>query len=346
MDAGIPLTPGMTFGGVIKAGEDKLSSLPILGDLIKNGQRNSVMGLNTAVLSQALKPIGQALPKALSAGREAVDYVASRISDRYNNLLPKLTGALDPQLQQDITAVATSAVGDGAKQETLDRFKNIIKSQIVDRAQNGALTGDALKSAQQNLGNLARKYGASQNADDQALGDMVSEAQQHFNAMLERVNPGFQGQLRDVNKAFAQYSRIRRAAGSLGNKDGVFSPPQLANAVKGGDSSAGKGNFARGKAFGQDISDPANQIMPSTVPDSGTPGRLMMAALLGGHAAVNPAVGTAGILASLLYTKAGQRALGAYAKPGLVRSGVGVALQRPAGLLSPTAGLLAPKLAN
>lgn len=291
LDAGVPLTIGQTLGGVAKTIEDKVAgTVPFVGDMVNNARRNAVVGFNNAVLNSALKPIGQSLPKSLEPGRASVDYVADKIGERYDNLLPRMTGQIDQPLVQDLNGIVQNMVGEGAAPETITRFQNVIKAQLSDRAPTGDLTGEALKTAQGELGRIGRKYAASQNLDDQVLGHAILDAHGSFNQMLERNNPGFADQLKAVNTAFAQYARIRKAAGAVGSKDGVFSAPQYANAVKSADGSAGKGNYARGKAYMQDLSDAANQVLPSSVPDSGTAGRLALTALgvggagMAGHA--------------------------------------------------------------
>jgi hypothetical protein len=312
MAAKIPLTPGQTLGGVAKDFEDKFTSLPVVGHMIKSAQADSVQGFNRAVLDNSLKPIGQQLPSNVPVGREGVDFVHKAIQDSYDSTLSNMTGVLDHQFASDINAIGTNAIGLGAKQDTLDRFNNVLKAQILDRVQSGTLTGDALKDAQQNLGKIAREKLSSGDADEQALGHLVTEAQSAFNDMLERSNPIQAQTLKDTNAAFAQYARIRRAASSVGSKDGVFTAPQYANAVKAMDKTAGKNAYARGKALNQDLSDAANQVLPSSVPDSGTTGRALATSLpllLSGGSTVAPTMAIPAALGAALYTKPGQVAM-------------------------------------
>ena len=78
-----------------------------------------------------------------------------------------------------------------------------------------------------------------------------------------------------------------------------------------GDKSAGKGAFARGDALMQDFAEVGQRVLPSTVPDSGTTGRVLMAGLAGGAGA-----GTlAHFLARPEIAAATAAALGAYTRP-------------------------------
>lgn len=306
---GIPLTPGQIMGGGFKAAEDKLSSVPVIGDLIKNGQRNSIIGLNRAAYNDALAPIGQTVPGHIQPGRDGVDYVQSQIGKRYDAILPQMTGSLDPQMVQDVTGIASKLKADGVTDQTIERFKNVVDGQLAQRANSGGgvFAGDTLKGIQGDLGRLAAQHGSSADSNDRALGAAIGDVHSAFNDMLTRQNPQFSQPLQEANQAWAQYARIRRAASAVGSKDGVFTPAQYANAVKASDKSVGKGAYARGQALQQDLSDPANQVLPGTVPDSGTPGRIAMALILGGHAAINPTAGTTAVLGAGLYTKAGQK---------------------------------------
>jgi hypothetical protein len=77
----------------------------------------------------------------------------------------------------------------------------------------------------------------------------------------------------------------------------MFTPAQLAQAVRAQDTSVGKGASATGQALMQDLAEQGTNILGSKVPDSGTAGRL---ALLGGGAAAGSATGTAMPLAAAL----------------------------------------------
>lgn len=308
LDRNIPLTPGQILGGAWKGAEDKLTSVPLVGDLIKHGQKNSVVGLNKAAYEDALAPLGVKLPANVEPGREGVDFVQKQISDRYDSILPQMTGSLDQQFTQAVNQAAAKLKAEGVTNETIDRFKNVVQAQLIERSSNGAFQGSTLKGIQSDLGRISTKHGTSADSSDRALGEALGDVQTAFNDMLLRNNPQFAKPLQEANAAWAQYVRIRRAASSVGSKDGVFSPAQYANAVKATDKSVGKGAYARGKALQQDLSDPANQVLPSTIPNSGTTDRLLLAGLgMGAPTYFSPLAGAAGVGLAGLYTKPGQK---------------------------------------
>lgn len=307
---GITLTPGQMFGNAAKTWEDKLTSIPILGDIIKGGQRASNKSFNQERYRDALEPLGVTLPKGTQAGRAGVDTVADTIDQHYNNLLPQMVAGVDHGLITDLNTVRQNMLGNGARPDDVTRFNNIWDHNFSSRLSgNSNMNGQAMKDAQSDLTKITKDMMSSDNAGDRQIGQGLLGARQAMNDMLVRWNPGMADQLADINKAYARYATIRQAASALGAKDGVFSAPQFANAVRTADKSAGKGNYARGQAYGQDVSDSANLVLPSQVPDSGTTGRMLAALMMGGAASFEPSVAAGSAALSSLYTRPGMRAL-------------------------------------
>lgn len=308
LDAGVRLTPGQILGGAWKGVEDKAASHPLIGAFQAGAQNRAIGDFNRAAFNSALDPIGASLPLSVPVGRKAVDYAAQKIGDVYDTVLPSMTGQIDKPFFSDLQTVANKAQGAGVAQSVLDRFQNVVKSQLLDKADHaGTYSGDTLKGIQSELSRLSAKYSGSESADDRELGDLLQDTHGAFRDMLGRLNPQQAPVLKAADAAWAQYARIRRAASAVGAKEGVFSGPQFANAVRASDKSAGKGSYAKGKALMQDLSDPAKEVLPSSVPDSGTAGRLMLgSALTGGH--LLPLIGPSLVPASLLsagYTRPG-----------------------------------------
>jgi hypothetical protein len=312
-DANVRMTPGQILGGAYKSTEDALTSIPLLGDAIKAGQRRSVESFNDAALNRVLEPIGKALPKTVRAGRDAINYVDDAVSSAYQAVLPKMRGATDQQYSDDVLRVWNSAIQDGLLPEAkVNQFKAILQSQIFDKmGPSGLIDGTKLKQIDSQLGYLSRQFRTAADSDNRFLGTYVGELQSAFRDMLTRVNPPELSRgLSDANKAFANLIRVERAAAASGGAaDGVFTPAQLSRAVQATDTSARKANVARGTALMQDLSDAAKNVLPSSVPDSGTPLRGMLgAAALGyGGAAINPGAAMVGPAVYGAYTSPGQR---------------------------------------
>jgi len=130
---------------------------------------------------------------------------------------------------------------------------------------------------------------------------------------LERINPRYAGELRQINSGWAMYARIRDAAAQRRTSGGVFTPSDLLGAVKKGDRSVSKGSFARGDALMQDFAEAGQQVLPSKIPDSGTAGRSLASAAGLGYLSPKVLAGVAA--ASLPYNRAAMHGLSRYTQP-------------------------------
>jgi hypothetical protein len=314
VDSGMTLTPGQLLGGAAKRAEDALTSVPVLGDLIKNAQRRSFEDLNTAAINRSVAPIGQSLPAGVS-GREAIAYADKAISDAYNSTLTKI-GSVQPDAQFGADMQGLAGMLQNLPKDKGQQFVNILKNEVADRIDgNGMMTAEGFKAADSNIGQLARGYLRSNDYDTSQMGAALLQAQQSLRQMLQRTAPPNLSQdLANANTAFANFLRPQRASASLGADGGVFTPEQLQSAVKALDQSKRKSSFSTGGALMQDLSEAAKTAMGNKVPDSGTPLRHawgLAAGALAGHAVAPAAVGPAALAAAvtaLPYTAIGAKA--------------------------------------
>lgn len=303
---GVKPTPGQLMGGAWKSAEEKMTSVPLVGQAIKAGQTRANEQFNVAAVNRALTPIGRALPKG-TIGREAVEYADDALGAAYRSALDAIGPVkLDAPLQQGLNDIYQGL--SVLPKERADQFVRIMQNELVNRAKNGTLTPDALKAAESNLGEVARGYARSADYDQRMLGRALENAQGALREMVERQAPAeASAALRAANAGWAAFKRIQRAAGAIGAEDGVFTPAQLQNAVKALDRSKDKAQFAGGSALMQDLSEAGKKVLSNKVPNSGTPERV--AAM----AALNPGTWpyiAGGIPASLMYTGPGQAGMG------------------------------------
>lgn len=318
-DAGVRMTPGQILGGGVAKTEDKLTSIPIVGDLIKSAQQRAVNSFNTATYNEVLAPLGQKYSGPI--GTEGVAAVKQTISDAYDGALSKMTfKATDPGFQSDITNLSSLAQNLPPAQQT--QFMNVLKTQVFGKlGPQGNMDGQTLKGVQNELSTTARGYAGDASFDNRQLGAAIGEIKNAIDSSLPRYNSSDAvQQLSNANSAYANFVRLRSAAGSQGamNNGGVFTAAQLNSAVRANDKSVGKGASATGNALMQGFSTAGQDVLGAKYPNSGTPGRAaIMAALsaLGGGGATAAgfgapalAAGGAAALASLPYTSLGQRA--------------------------------------
>lgn len=312
MNEGINLTPGDILGGGFKRAEDAATSIPVLGDFIRDAKNRTLGDFNRAAYARALSPIGEDASK-LPVGPEGVAIVKQKLGDAYDALLPKLSFDVKT-IQPELTQLRQLAAG-LPKQEA-DQFNKILDKNL-GQLSNGKADGQTFKLITSDLGNQAKSFRSATDGYQQQLGDALTQAQSLFRQGLTRSNPAQAQELAAIDQGYANYARIRQAAASAGDKSSGFTPAQLAAAVRGQDKSVGKGATATGGALMQDLSDTARQVLPSQVGDSGTPLRHAVQALLGGlvgHSmlpeAVSglmvPAAATVGGMA-LPYTQIGQK---------------------------------------
>lgn len=328
-DEGVTLTPGQRFGGTVKHLEDAATSVPVLGDAIKSAQARGMQQYTRAAINRALRPIGEELPANLT-GNKAIEYAYGKLGDKYDELLPNLRGSLDYKAPPNALPSVAGQAAPASLREELESLRNlgqnlpepqrgqlgrIIDKEIVGRfTPQGLAEGQTLKDIESKLGGLKNDFRRSDNYDVRSLGDAVDEMQGSLRRMVERVNPEYQGELQKINQGYASFKTTQRAASNPGAPEGVFTPAQLHRAVRASDSSKDKARFAEGNAQMQDLSIAGKNVLPSTVPDSGTP---LRTALL--YSIANPLKASALALpvgaASMAYTQPGMRAISALAEP-------------------------------
>lgn len=306
MAENITPTPGQIAGGWVQRAEEKARSIPGVGDMITSAQRRGVEDLNKAVYARALQGVPNAkIPETV--GREAVDDVARQLSGAYDDLLGKMKFQADGQFLGDMANIATNVRTLPSAQT--NAYRSFLDEKILNQMNaGGKMDGESLKLVEGALSREAKQFASSPDPFNQKLGEQLQNTLQAFRNTIQRSNPAQAPKLQALNEGYANFARLRNAAGRTGAAEGVFSPAQLNAAVRAADKSVAKGGFARGNALMQDLSDAGVNVLGQKYPDSGTAGRLALGAgLTGGLAAVNPAalVGAAAVAAP--YTVTGQR---------------------------------------
>jgi hypothetical protein len=167
------------------------------------------------------------------------------------------------------------------------------------------LDGQAFKQLDSELAASIRsaQAGSQSNPAQRLMAEKLIGLRQAVRGMLERSSPDVADALSRADTAAAGMYRVRDAGQRVGTaaRDGLFTPGDLNSAVRNGDNSAGNRMYGRGEAMLQDLSEAGMQVLPSTVPDSGTPLRSLFTmtpavAAMGGAGAVGvPMAGTAAV---------------------------------------------------
>jgi hypothetical protein len=268
---GASLTPGQKMGGALKRLEDKLTSYPFVGGMIEKSRQGGIESFDKAAFKRVLEPIGGKVPDV--AGREGMEIVENQVKHTYNELLPKLNFKATPQFNAQMAELRDMTQNlpyDLGKTFNYD-IDNIVAKRM---SKNGTIDGIDFKKVEEDLSSKAKKYlSPNATASENELGGAYKQALINLRTTLSENNPKYAKELKDVNNSFANLSVVRKAA-SMANTQDMFTPSQLANAVKAADTSAGKNRTAQGKALMQDLTDAGVSVLPSKIPDSGTASRM------------------------------------------------------------------------
>ena len=294
---GVDTTIGQQLGGAWKTFEDKLTSVPFLGDKILARRAEGFEQFNQAAVNRALEPVGERLPAGLDP-QQAVAHVRKTLGDKYDSLLGKMSGEVDSKMHDEVSGIFR--LMDALPADKQSYFSKVLEREVNTRITGaGKMSGQSLKDIESALGKEISSFKGAGGFDGK-LGEAFSELQNAFRGMIQRSNPEYAKSLQNINKGYANFKVVQNAAAKIGADEGLFTPAQLRNAVRMKDPSLDKRAFSEGTALMQDLAEAGKRVLPSTTPDSGTAGRMM---------ATNPIAGSlstlAGLPAAMMYTKPG-----------------------------------------
>ncbi|MFM0130024.1 glycoside hydrolase family 73 protein [Paraburkholderia sediminicola] len=332
LDQGVTPTPGQIIGPTAAKLEQRMESLPFVGGGITQARTRAVEDLNVAALNRPLKAIGEApltsADFAQDGIRGSIGKVEDAISDKYDALLPKLRLDITPALGTKLNAIEQTA-SQSLPQPQADFFSRIIQNTFGTNLNGGALAGRDFKTMESALTAQIRSASIHPDPYVRDMAGYLKQFQQALREGLAASNPAHAQELSALNRAWANFTVLQRAAARVTDENAPMTVAGLQAAVKANNSTVRKGGFARGNALMQDLTDPAVAVLGNKVPDSGTAGRGLLGAALLGHG-LSPHTLALGGAARLLYTKPGQAAMAAlltqrpqFAAPvaGLVRQG-------------------------
>ena len=309
----VPLTMGQMMGGLWKRGEDAITGIPILGDIVKRAQSRSTEGLNRAGWNRVLEPMGETLPKNVAVGRDAAEHVSERFKDLYGKLMPAVPIHLDPTTLRSFADISTRA-RDLLSPELMKRVEKVVTEDILKPLQlsaNSAFDGPAFQLAVSKVKAQARKY-KDGDIYQQEVAEVFSEIAETLSRQAARLDPLYAAAKKKLDDGWSRKIILDAASAGRGATNGVFSAPQLSGAVL--QSTKSNAVKARGDARMQDLSDAGRAVLPSSVADSGTATRLLAALGLTGAASAPAAAAAVGLGHSALALPAALGAL--YTRPG------------------------------
>lgn len=305
---GVNPTIGQSLGGRWNSLEEKLQSLPILGDAISNARGNALGQFNQAAINRAVSPIGA---KVEGSGFDAVKKAGDELSGAYKAALDKVGHVkFDQQFQSDLQQL--QGMASNLTPDMQRKFNKILSENVTGRTSpSGGMLGDVYKKVDSELGQLASKWQKSSMASESEFGDAVAQLQGLLNQQMRRSNPQVSDALSAADAGWANLVRLEGAAKAGINSEGVFTPGQLNAAIRQTDKSTRGRAVSRGTALMQDLGNAGQQVLGNKVPNSFTTDRALIAGGGLGAYFINPAI-PAGLLGGAsLYTQPMQRLLNA-----------------------------------
>lgn len=299
---GVKPTIGQTLGGVANSIEEKMQSLPFLGDSIAAARNRAKDQFNQAAINRATAPINA---KVEGVGTSAIKEAGDAISDAYSAAKNQLGSfRVDQQANSELSNLRLLA-GSGLEGRERSTFNKYFKDYVVG---NKGFTPEKFKEFDSKITGDIAKFGQG-DAYQQKLSDALKEVQRIVTDNAKRANPKAAKALEDADTAWANLVRVEGAATAAKSSDGVFTPGQLMTAVRSADKSVRDRATARGTALMQDLASAGTSVLGSKVPDSGTAGRLLPVGA-GAAAYANPMAAGIGLLGGLTaYSPIGQDAL-------------------------------------
>ncbi len=318
---GVPLTLGQAVsqsgrvGAAVKGIEDRLSGIPVIGSFVDARRREGMEGFNRAAFDEAVAPING--PATTAIGEVGVEAAQDAVGDAYDTALGGVNVRADMPFVQDMVAAARAGrqlpdpMGGRADYTLRTRVGN---SFSPTREMSGRNFQQSVRGLRRDASSVrSEPYGAD-------FGDVTRSAEDALTGMLNRQAPGVVPQVQRANEAYRLTEVLRDAvnrarSGTRAGDPGLFAPSQLSDAAAGNARRFGNSQGTTRQPF-LDLTRDGQRVLPNSVPDSGTAGRLALtgvlagggagAGYLGDDAQTGAAVGAA---LAALQTQAAQRAL-------------------------------------
>ncbi len=290
------------LGKGIRKAEEASTSLPFLGAITRHSRDRGKGEWAANAMQQAEIP---GISAGGKLGYEGISNLRQGFNKAYADALKGQSVPLKPDLTNEIIKI----INDPSRYlnpEDRKWAKNFLSKQFSSVPQAGGnIEASSMKDIESNLSAKARSFIGSQDRNQAEIGALLNDLEDAISVYRsQNISAESGSRLKEIDSAYARFKRLQRAASSIGAQEGEFSPAQLLNAVKAMDKSKDKGRFAEGNALMQDIASSGKSVFGSTLGESGTTPRALMAklALGGGEAAAGYAAGipTALSLAALM----------------------------------------------
>lgn len=332
---GVQPTPGQAIGGAVGKMEEKLGSIPLVGDIIGRSRNRAINEFNEALAGRTAQHLtGETgLPRAAGrklgdVGDEALLKLRAQIGQTYEDVLasvPKLRIEREA-IESEVAKIMNDASLDLSEQSA-KRLADYAEKHLMTPRSNimGEITGETAKRIESDMGKAATRARTSSVGEERAYGEALDRLHAFWRegvsasmppekaALLKRANEAWRGFL-------PQDAAAAMASSQTADKQGVFTPRVLRSALARGDKSQSD-NVLRGLQqqpvanartpyeYAASMSR-AGRDLGNVVPDSGTTPRALAAGLLPTVGYMNPVATIAGGSAAAAATAAAYSRMG------------------------------------
>lgn len=329
--AGVSMTPGQILGGMTQRTEDRIAGLPFVGDQIRARRVEGMTDFGQAAFDQQARTAGQ--PTGQAIGPLGVENAFRNSSAAYDAALGGRNIPTDQALFGDLIPAARLGMSNPAHGQDV---RSLLQTEVLPLAPNlrQSVSGQEYQNVDRALQGLEGAYNTratGMNPEPIAAPvarsfGMMSDA---LDANVARNAPDVLPMYQDAKASYRQAKILQDATNRArnGSRSGTvdqFAPSQLADAAAANARSFGGTQGTTNQPF-FDLTRAGQEVLPSSVPDSGTAGRSVVAGLLAaglgggggaaasdeGHRAQGGASGAviAGLLASAPYSATARNAL-------------------------------------
>lgn len=270
-----------TMGRVVSRGEEAMKSLPILGSMIAKARERGTNAWRNDVLGRTF-PDNFKLPPVENT-REAVGKIGDEFSDRYAQALAGHNNILPSQpFESRVASVIRnpqSGLPQPQQQELTNLVMNYYNNMFAPKGLNSApsITAKQAKEFEAFLTAFANNYGKSNHPQAGAMANALRDIEHGWTvAYRSQLPTATRAAIKPIDQKYAPFKTVERAAASVGNDGGDFTPSQLLKSVK--DRST-LPKFARQEGLLQEEAQAGKAVFGDKLPDSGTSERALWGGL-------------------------------------------------------------------
>jgi hypothetical protein len=247
---GVRPSIGQRMGGFPNAMEEKLQSLPLVGDAVKGTRDKARDQFQVGLFNDALGDIGQQLPKDVKPGHAAHAFAQDAFDKAYNAAKSSMVAAADNPLAQDLGNLQRT-IGT-LKPDSQKTFNKIWSDSVARRFKGGQLAGPAFKDATSEIEKRIAAIRNSQSGDGELAGALQEAVDALKGSAMRNSPPEAAAAMDAADRGYAKLVRIEEASRKAG-EPAEFSPTQYNTAVKTMSGGVRNRAYLRGDALNTDI---------------------------------------------------------------------------------------------